>query len=185
MVMVEVLLVLLMVDGLFGVDVIRISSSGSSRGGTGDSSSNGSGGFGMATVVFESSSSLGFGDSVLRSSVSSSGISLLLAELVTTTLSSKDGCGEEDGLPSFNEGFGGGDGACSFLGDFTSSSTLVSRSNVNGEAGFEITVVSGRSTPLFSGVCGVSGGVGGTVVWEDELTPIELGAFRLLGDEGV
>lgn len=77
-----------MVVCLLGVDVIRISSSGRSRGGMDDSSSNWSGGFGMATVVFKSSSSLGFGDSILRSTVSSSGISLLLAELVTTTPSS-------------------------------------------------------------------------------------------------
>lgn len=118
----------------------------------------------MATVVFKISSSLGFGESVLRSTVSSSGISLLLAGLVTTTPTSSDGCGEEEGLLSFWENFGG-DGACSFLGDFISSSLLAWRSNVTGDAGgFEIAVVSGRSTPLFPGVCGVSGGVGGTVV---------------------
>lgn len=145
----------------------------------------------MATVVFiKSSSSLGFGESVLRSlNVSSSGRSLLLAGLVTTTPASSDGgCGEAEGLlVSLREDFGG-EGACSFLGDLISSSLLAWRSNVNGgDAGFDeiAVVVSGRSTPLTPGVRGVSGGVGGTVVWEDEVTPSELGAFRLLGDEGV
>lgn len=125
----------------------------------------------MATVVFvKSSSSLGFGESVLRSNVvSSSGRSLLLAGLVTTTPASSDGgCGEAEGLLiSLREDDFGGEGACSFLGDFISSSLLGWRSNVNGgDAGFDeiAVVVSGRSTPLTPGVRGVSGGVGGTVV---------------------
>lgn len=80
----------------------------------------------MATVVFTSSCSLGLGESVRRSAVSSldssSGVSPLLAEPVTTTASS-DGCGDEEGLLSFGVVFGG-DGACSFFGDLISSSLL-------------------------------------------------------------
>lgn len=116
---------------------------------------------------------------------------------VTMTMSSWDGGGGGSGV---TEGLSficcccfGGEGACSFFGDLIRSSLLICRllPIVIGEAGggFEI-VWSGRSTPLLvlpAGVCGVSGGVGGTVVCA-AVTPSELGgagAFLLLGDEGV
>lgn len=112
---------------------------------------------------------------------------------VTITMSSWDGGGGGSGVTvglSFVCCFGG-EGACSFFGDLIRSSLLICRLPiVIGEAGgFEI-VWSGRSTPLLvlllpAGVCGVSGGVGGTVVCA-VVTPSELGgAFLLLGDEGV
>lgn len=118
---------------------------------------------------------------------------------VTITMSSWDGGGGGSGV---TEGLSficccfGGEGACSFFGDLIRSSLLICRllPIVIGEAGgggFEI-VWSGRSTPLLvlpAGVCGVSGGVGGTVVCAAAaVTPSELGgagAFLLLGDEGV
>lgn len=117
---------------------------------------------------------------------------------VTMTMSSWDGGGGGSGV---TEGLSficcccfGGEGACSFFGDLIRSSLLICRllPIVIGDAGggFEI-VWSGRSTPLLvlpAGVCGVSGGVGGTVVVCAAVTPSELGgagAFLLLGDEGV
>lgn len=145
----------------------------------------------MATVVFTGCSTrCSLGESVRRSSNSSK--SGECRRPVTITISScGGGSGVTEGL-SFVCTFGG-EGACSFFGDLIRSSLLICRIAAaplaRGDAGgFEI-VWSGRSTPLLlpAGVCGVSGGVGGTVVCAvaTEPTPSELGAFLLLGDEGV
>lgn len=138
----------------------------------------------MATGVLTGCCSLG--------SSSNSSTSGECRRPVTITMSScgggGGGSGVTDGL-SFVCCCFGGEGACSFFGDLIRSSLLICRLPiVIGEAGgFEIVVWSGRSTPLLAGVCGVSGGVGGTVVCAVVVaTSSELGgAVLLLGDKGV
>lgn len=66
-----------------------------------------------------------------------------------------------------------------------SSSLLICLPRDGGDAGGLVTaILSTRSTLFVAGVCGVSGGVRGTVGCADELTPRVLGAFLQLGDAG-